>query len=140
MSGNFFIDTNIFVYTFDDRNPAKQARARALIREGMTSGHGMISYQVVQEFLNVASRKFETPLSPQDQRLYLDTVLQPLCEIFPSMELYQRGIGIAAQYGYAFYDSLIIAAALGADCTTLYSEDMQDGQTIEQLTIVNPFT
>ena len=142
MSDNsyFFIDTNIFVYTFDDRFPSKKSRALALIQEALESGRGMISYQVVQEFLNVAGKKFKIPLSVLDRRLYLEKVLNPLCEVFPSTEFYQRGIDISDRYGYSFYDSLIITAALNSKCTILYSEDMQTGQNIERLTIVNPFT
>ena len=140
MSDNsyFFIDTNIFVYTFDSRSPAKKSRALALIQKALESGRGIISYQVIQEFLNVAGKKFKIPLNVQDQRLYLEEVLSPLCEIFPSTGFYRRGIDISDRYGYSFYDSLIIAAALTAGCRILYSEDLQAGQNIEGLTIVNP--
>jgi predicted nucleic acid-binding protein len=139
MSDRFFIDTNIFVYTFDHRSLSKRARASTLIEEALSTGNGVISYQVVQEFLNVAGRKFHPPLTPRDQRLYLDSVLEPLCEVFAGIDLYRRGIDISSRYGYSLYDALIIAAALQAECRTLYTEDLQSGQTIESLTITNPF-
>ena len=60
-------------------------------------------------------------------------------QILPTPELYRSGLRVQARYGYRFYDSLVVAAALQAGCTTLYSEDMQDGQRIEGLTIRNPF-
>ena len=65
--------------------------------------------------------------------------LVPLWQIDPKPELYLRALDVQARYGYGFYDSLIIAAALEAGCTRLYSEDMQHGQRIEGLTIENPF-
>jgi predicted nucleic acid-binding protein len=139
MSADFFIDTNILVYTFDERFPAKRERAMTLVQGALKSGRGVISYQVVQEFLNVAGRKFEKPLTLHDQRRYLDTVLDPLCEVFPSIGFYHKGITISERYGYSLYDSLIIAAALQAECKTLYTEDMRAGQTIDRLTITDPF-
>ena len=139
MNARYFIDTNIFVYTFDESAPGKRSRASQLIEDALGSGRGVISYQVVQEFLNVASRKFDVPLTPQDQRTYLDTVLGPLCEVFPTIGLYRRGIELASRYGYSFYDALIIASAIEGDCSVLYTEDLQADQTIGRLKIANPF-
>ncbi len=138
MSARFFLDTNILVYTFDSREPDKQARAIELVTEAL-QGHGIISSQVVQEFLNVASRKFAQPLSAADCRSYLDTVLEPLCEVFPTIDLYRRAVELIERWKYSLYDSLIVAAALDGACRTLYSEDLHAGQVIEGLTIVNPF-
>ncbi len=138
MSARFFLDTNVLVYTFDPREPVKQTRATELVTEAL-QGQGIISSQVVQEFLNVASRKFVQPFSAADCRAYLDTVLEPLCEIFPTMDLYRRAVELMERWKYGLYDSLVVAAALDGGCRTLYSEDLHDGQTIEGLTIVNPF-
>jgi predicted nucleic acid-binding protein len=69
----------------------------------------------------------------------MDNVLEPLFRVPASIPLYKRALGVQARYGYSFYDSLIVAAALDAGCNRLYSEDMQDGQRIEGLTIENPF-
>lgn len=138
MSDRAFLDTNVLVYTFDSREPVKQTRAIELVSEAL-QGHGMISYQVVQEFLSVASRKFVQPFSAADCRDYLDSVLEPLCEVFPTMDLYRRAVELMERWKYGLYDSLIIAAALDGDCRTLYSEDLHDGQVIEGLTIANPF-
>ncbi len=63
MSADFFLDTNILVYTFASHAPQKQARALALVQDALANGHGVISTQVIQEFLNVATRKFATPLA-----------------------------------------------------------------------------
>ena len=69
----------------------------------------------------------------------LEEILLPLWHIYPTEELYRTGLRIQVRYGFSFYDSLMVAAALEAGCATLYSEDMQDGQRIEGLTIRNPF-
>ena len=138
MSDRFFLDTNVLVYTFDPREPAKQTRAIELVTEAL-QGHGIISFQVVQEFLNVASRKFVQPLSAADCRDYLDGVLEPLCEVFPTMDLYRRAVEFMERWKYGLYDSLVVTAALDGGCRTLYSENLHDGQVIEGLTIVNPF-
>jgi predicted nucleic acid-binding protein len=139
MNGKAFLDTNIFVYTFDAREPAKQDRARQLVGQALSHQQGITSFQVIQEFLNVATRKFVQPLSHADCRDYLEHVLAPLCEVFASIELYRLALDTAERWHYAFYDSLIIAAAVQAGCRGLYSEDLQHGQRIGSLTITNPF-
>jgi predicted nucleic acid-binding protein len=63
MSGKFFLDTNVFVYSFDARSPTKAAQATKLIRKGIETRGGIVSYQVVQEFFNVALRRFAKPMS-----------------------------------------------------------------------------
>jgi len=140
MKDSAFLDTNVLVYTFDQTAPEKRSRATQLVEQALVSGRGVISYQVVQEFLNVATRKFRAPLSPADCRVYLDRVLAPLCSVWPCIPLYHRAMELADRWRYSFYDALIIAAALEAGCPTLYSEDLQHGQTIGGLTIVNPFS
>lgn len=139
MPGKYFLDTNILVYTFDDSAPAKKMKAHALVSTALTKNNGVISYQVVQEFLNVATQKFSTPFSYHEANIYLDQVLTPLCELHPTIELYQTALDIKKQLRYSFYDALIIASALHSNCKTLYSEDLHDGQTIKGLTIKNPF-
>ena len=139
MNDKFFLDTNVIVYSFDNDDPRKQRIARDLIRTALMHQQGCISYQVIQEFLNVATRKFSSPLSTRDCQVYLLDVLAPLCEIFPSFEFYSQALQIADRWQYSVYDALIIAAALHAGCKTLYSEDMQDGQKVNGLLIVNPF-
>jgi predicted nucleic acid-binding protein len=139
MSDKFFIDTNILVYTFDDRDPGKRDRARALVAEALSESRGVIGYQVIQEFLNAALRKFLKPLTAADAERYLTIVLEPLCAVFASIELYHQAIDISERWKYSFYDSLIIASALQAGCTVLYSEDLQHGQMIGNLRILNPF-
>ena len=137
MSAEHFLDTNVLVYSVDEGVPEKRQRARELVARSLTDGSGCISYQVVQETVNVLTGKFGTPLDRV--RRLLDEVLIPLWQINPTGSLYQSAISLRSRYGFSFYDSLIIAAALEAGCTRLYSEDMQHGQRIQGLTILNPF-
>ena len=87
MPVEFFLDTNVFVYTFDTSAPAKRARAMDLVRTALETGKGVISWQAAQEFLNVALHRFERPLTPREVADYLDEVLAPLCHVHPSPEL-----------------------------------------------------
>lgn len=139
MSDKYFIDTNVFVYSLDAKSAANREIARDLIAAALEKGRGVISSQVVQEFLNAATRKFAVPLKLEDAKKYLYVVLDPLCEIFSSTDLCHQALEITAEWRLSFYDALIVAAALQAECAVLYSEDMQDGQKIRGVTIRNPF-
>ena len=134
-----FLDTNLFVYTFDDRDERKRRRARGLVADALHTGDGIISYQVVQEFFNVATRKFTTPLRAEDCGRYLDRVLTPLCEIFPSIPLYRAALDIHERWQLSYYDALIAASALQGGCDLLYTEDLHHGLKIQSLTVTNPF-
>ena len=140
MSAESFLDTNLFIYQLELCDDRKSAIADASIREGVATGNACISYQVVQECLNFVLRKAEVPLEVSGARAYLDHVLTPLLRVSDSPHLYHRGLDIQDRYHFGFCDSLIIAAALDADCTGLLTEDLQDGQVIETLTLTNPFT
>lgn len=139
MSVKYFLDTNIFVYSFDSRYPGKQKKAQELIDQALSKNTGLISSQVVQEFLHVALRKFEKPLSMQECRLFLNDVLSPLCEVFAGIRLYHRALEIKEEAQFGFYDALIVAAASEADCKILYTEDLHNNQKVAGLTIRNPF-
>jgi predicted nucleic acid-binding protein len=139
MRGRYFLDTNIFIYTFDTSSPEKQARARELVATALADSQGVISFQVVQEFLNVATRKFKVPLTFRDCARYLQSILAPLCEVYPSMEFYLETLEIQERWQLSFYDASIVTAALGAGCESLYSEDLQHDLKIKDLTVRNPF-
>jgi predicted nucleic acid-binding protein len=139
MKGKYFLDTNVFIYTFDSSSIQKQKKARSLIDAALSTGNGMISYQIIQEFLNVSTRKFSVPLNLFDAKTYLEQVLIPLCEIYPTPELYHFALDIQEHSKFSFYDSLIIAGAIRAGCKVLYTEDMQNKCVIGNLTICNPF-
>jgi len=139
MPAKYFIDTNIFVYTFSPDAPAKRKTALSLVGAALEEGNGLISSQVVQEFLSTALHKFKKPLSWGEAHSYFEEVLAPLCGLYAEPDLYRRTLRVQHETGYHFYDSLIIAAAVEGGCKTLYSEDMQDGQKVSGLTIKNPF-
>ena len=139
MNAERFFDTNLFIYQLEGLDQRKTELADRLIRQGIERGTACISFQVVQECLNTALCKAEIPLTPTQMQSYLEAVLAPLYRISASLGLYRRALDIQTRYRYGFYDALIIAAALEAGCSRLYSEDLQGGQQIEGLTIVNPF-
>jgi predicted nucleic acid-binding protein len=134
-----FLDSNVFIYALDVSNPTKRATARGLVQYALQTGEGQISFQVIQETLNVITRKFQSTVTPNDARQFLDDALVPLWRVTPTQGLYVRALDIQARYQYSFYDAMIIAAALSCGCTRLLSEDLQHGQRIEGLTIENPF-
>ena len=137
MSAEHFLDTNILVYMLDETDDLKRHRAEHLVQTSIESGAGCISYQVVQETLNVATRKLG--FSANDARILMANVLQPLWTVQPSTELFERGLELRAGYGFSFYDSMIVAGAIQSGCNRLYSEDLQDGQRIGTLTVEDPF-
>jgi predicted nucleic acid-binding protein len=135
----FFLDTNVFVYTFDARSASKRARALELVAQALETRQGVISYQVVQEFLNVATRKFAKPMPEAEAQLFLTQVLMPLCEVFPNSALYSQALSIHAETRLSFYDSLIVSSAIAGGCRILWTEDLQHRQRIGDLEIRNPF-
>ncbi len=139
MSDRFFLDTNIFVYSFDQSAPAKATRAAQLIREALTTQKGVISYQVVQEFFNVALRRFSKPMQASDAGQYLIAVFRPLLAVHSSQALYAEALFLYAQNHLSWYDSLIVSAAIQARCEILFSEDLQHGQRFGSLQVRNPF-
>jgi len=134
MPARAFLDTNVLIYTLAENDP-RNARAEALLATG-----GMISVQVLNEFTSVARKKLL--LSWSEVREAIDAFLV-LCPnpLAITLESHEAAQAIAAKHSYGIYDALVIAAALEAGCSILYSEDLQDGQCINgQLTIRNPFT
>jgi predicted nucleic acid-binding protein len=139
MSAADFLDSNVFVYLFDDAEPNKHQTARRIVAGALTSGTAAISFQVVQETLHVITRKLKVVARPEDAEDFLRQTLVPLWRVQPSAPLYLRGMALTQRYGFSFYDSLIVAAALEAGCQRLLTEDLQHGQRIEGLRIENPF-
>jgi predicted nucleic acid-binding protein len=139
MSDRFFLDTNIFIYCFDEGAPAKARRARELVREAVATRKGIISFQVVQEFFNVALRRFVQPMNVAEAEQYLATIFRPLLAIHSSPGLYIDALQLAGRFHLSWYDSLIVAAASEGQCSILYSEDLQHGQQLGKTQVQNPF-
>lgn len=132
-----FIDTNVFIYLFDDTDSRKQEAARNLVLDALASGTGTISFQVVQETLNVLTTKLRA--STDDAQRFFDAVLGPLWSTSPSSHLYKAALELKDRFHYSFFDSLIIAAAQAVGAKRLLSEDLRDGQVIGDMVITNPF-
>jgi predicted nucleic acid-binding protein len=138
MSGDF-LDTNVFVYLFDPTAPHKRSVAEQLIENALRKGSAVISFQVVQETLNVVTQKLSPALTQAEADRFLESVLAPLWSIMPTRALYESALYVQARHGFHFYDSLIVASAQAGGCSRLLSEDLQHGQRIGQTTIHNPF-
>ena len=133
MSDRAFLDTNVFVYAIVQGDP------RSHDAEKLISAGGRVSVQVLNEFAAVVRRKTNMPWG--EVQLALESI-QVLCpDPLPiTLDTHQEALAIAEKYRYKVYDALIVASALEARCTILYSEDMQDGQVFDhKLAIRNPF-
>ncbi len=133
MSAKDFLDTNVLIYAVGKNDP-RASKAEALLASG-----GIVSIQSLNEFVSVARRKLG--MSWKEVREFLEVICTLCPDPVPiSLDTHKAALAIADKCGYSIYDALIASAALEAGCKTLYSEDMQDGQTINrQLTIRNPF-
>lgn len=133
VSDKAFFDTNVLVYVVSQQDE-RTSKAEALVANG-----GIISVQVLNELASVSRRKLGLSWEDVGDALAALRVLCPSPTPLTT-DTHDAGLRIAAKYGFPFYDALIAAAALEAECTTLYSEDFQDGQVIEgRLTVRNPF-
>jgi predicted nucleic acid-binding protein len=139
MNDRYFLDTNIIVYSFDQSSTPKGEVADRLLRQGILTGKGVISYQVVQEFFNVARRRSPGPMRLEEAEHFLSTVLGPLWTIHSSPALFHKALQLVERFQLQWYDALIVASALEAKCGILYSEDFQNGQKFDDLEIRNPF-
>ena len=139
MSADYFLDSNILLYSFDPAAARKQRIARMLVDGAVHEGRGVISSQVCQEFCNVMLHKLAAPIPPRDLEAYLESTVYPLIRVLPSPRLFAEALAIHQQTQYRFHDSLIVAAALESGVPTLYSEDLQHDRLIGSLRIVNPF-
>jgi len=133
MNDKPFLDTNVVLYAFGQDDTRRQ------MAETLLAAGGALSVQVLNEFIAVARRKLDK--SWKEVRRALD-VLRVFCPepVALTVETHERAVHIAERYGYSIFDALIIATALYAGASTLYTEDMREGQAIDGLTIRNPFS
>lgn len=133
MSGKAFFDTNILIYAMALGDPRRD-RAQQLLAQG-----GIVSVQILNEFAAVARRKMRMPWEDLVEALDSIRVLCPSPAPI-TLDIHESALKIAQDSGFGIYDALIISSALEANCSILYSEDMQDGQVMDRrLTIRNPF-
>lgn len=131
-----FVDTNVFVYLFDADAAAKQTRARALLGAGDLEI--VVSTQVMQEFYVTVTRKLASPLDQADAEAATRD-LAAFDVVTPDARMVLRAIARTRTSSLAFWDALIVEAAVDAGCERLLSEDLQAGQQFGDLTIENPF-
>ena len=132
LAEKFFLDSNVMIYAYFKQDGKKQHISKQLISQNAT-----ISTQVLQELSNTLHRKIKVDYSIV--RLILQECLKNCDLKTNTSDTVFKALDIAEKYGFSFYDSLIVAAALESKCKILYSEDMQHNQQIENLTIKNPF-
>jgi predicted nucleic acid-binding protein len=133
MNDNRFVDTNILIYAVAD-----DLRKRAIAEELLLQERIVISPQVISEFVVATLRK--RILDPGKTIEYARKFLSVFHLTAMTAETITDALKIMTTYHFSYWDSLILAAALESACTILYSEDLQDGQQIEnQVTIINPF-
>jgi predicted nucleic acid-binding protein len=131
-----FIDTNILVYTVDSNEKNKQKQARSILKKTVDANIPVISTQVLQEFYSATTTKLKL------DKIVAKNIMHNFhhMEIVQiDMDLIEQGIDISILSNISFWDGLIIAAAEQANCSSILSEDLNSGQTIRGITIVNPF-
>jgi predicted nucleic acid-binding protein len=126
-----FVDTNVLVYAALE-NDTRSEPARALLATGV-----IFSVQGLNEFVSAARKLRRKWQEIQEALAFLEAICPTPAPI--TLATHRLALEIAQRFGYHIFDALIIAAALEASSKTLYSEDLQDGQKIGDLTIRNPF-
>lgn len=135
-SGKSFIDTNILVYAAARTTDHRHKVSVSLVSDLLASELGVVSTQVMKEFYSVASRKLA--MGKQDAKRL--TLALRSFEVVPStVETIEQAIELTMSYSISVWDAMLVAAANQAGCESLISEDLQHGQTISGVKIVNPF-
>ena len=137
MKDKFFFDTNVLVYMQDASDSVKQQKARSLLSTHLDNGTAVISTQCLQEFYNVLANKMKQDKIKTKQIIHSLSENIPVVQVTPT--LIENGIDISINTQFSLWDSLMISAASFAKCTVLYSEDMNDGQIVNGVKILNPF-
>jgi len=131
-----FFDTNILVYSDDKRDPAKQLKAHSLIREHRSDRTGVVSLQVLQEYFVNTTRKLSLDPGVARRRLEIfsrfDLVEPRLSDVLAAIDLHRL-------HHMSYWDALIIHCARISGCQVVFTEDLQHGQIIDGVRIVNPF-
>ena len=136
MSVRSFFDTNVLVYADDKSAPAKQQRAVNLVAEHRRAGTGVVSLQVLQEYFVTVTRKLQVEARVARRKVELlaefDVATNGLADILAAIDLHRL-------HSFSFWDALILRAAGQAGCRVLLSEEMQEGQEIDGVRVVNPY-
>jgi predicted nucleic acid-binding protein len=136
MKERSFVDTNILLYTDDAAAPEKQARALQVLEDGWNSGLLVLSTQVLQEYFVAATRKLGVPVETAQRKIELLSCLEIVGVDHKDVV---QAIDLHRLHRFSFRDSLILRSAQKSACALLLSEDFQDGRTLGDVRIVNPF-
>ncbi len=136
--GRFFVDTNLLVYAYDSSAGRKRKASSEILSLLWQHRTGILSTQVLQEFFVSLTQKVRNPILPETAREIVSDLLRwPL--VVNDGKNILRAIDFQVKYHFSFWDSLIVQAAVTSRSQYLLSEDLQDGQVIESVTILNPF-
>ena len=137
MTATSFFDTNVFLYVVSAaaEDAPKRAKATALI----ASCDFAISIQVMQEFADAALRKKRLGVTLAEVRVMLEELAENYPVFSPTPNLVFRALDLSHRYQIRFYDAAILAAAQELGCQTLYTEDLNHGQTYDTVHVINPF-
>jgi len=137
MNAKTFVDTNVLVYAYDEREGYKQEAAKRILHYLRQERSGALSMQVLQEFYNTVTRKLASPLPKDKARLIVDRFGYWCVATTP--EEIKRAFRLEDEARIGFWDALIVAAAIKSGATRILSEDLNPGQTIAGIQIENPF-
>jgi predicted nucleic acid-binding protein len=136
MSGLAFFDSNILLYTDDDRSPIKQTTAQTLFARHFSSDTAVLSVQVLQEYYSVATRKLGVSSHVAQRKVEVFAAGRVVRlegrDVVAAIELHRR-------FQLSFWDALIVHAASCAGASVLYTEDLQPGAVLANVLVVNPF-
>lgn len=135
-----FVDTNVLVYVFDDGEPEKQATARARLEDEQATHELVVSTQVLQELYVALTRGREPIATVAIAESAVRAAADGYTTVQVDVALVLSAIETSRTASISFWDALVVRAAARAGCPRLLSEDMSDGQTIDGVTVVNPFT
>jgi predicted nucleic acid-binding protein len=132
-----FFDSNILIYADDNGEPERQRIARELIEKYFSTGLGVVSVQVLQEYFNVVTKKQK--LDASIARVKVELLSKFVAHITLPEDVL-LAIDLFRLHRLSFWDSMIVRSAKQAECKILFSEDMQNGRIIDGLQIINPFS
>jgi len=138
MTAAVFVDSNLFVYHRDASEEEKQPKAEAWLRVLWGTRSGRISYQVLHEYYVSVTTKLKPGLSSEDARDDVRSLMawKPIALDAHTLD---GAFAVEKRFGFSFWDSLIVSAAQRAECAYLLSEDLQAGQNLDGVMVVNPF-
>jgi len=131
-----FLDTNVLLYADDLDAGDKRVRAQQVLREAMSSGEGVLSTQVLQEFFVIATRKLGVEPAMARRKVEL---LAEMDLVRVDLAMILAAIDLSRLHSFSFWDALIVRTAAAAGCGLLLTEDLQHGQVVDGVRIENPF-